>query len=70
MKLVFQNASGIERTIADVKDQDEAMIKIKKFCYERDFNIPYTRVWEESGVKVFDVGSWSDFFKLYHNDSE
>lgn len=70
MKLVFQNASGVERAIADVESQDEAMSKIKKFCYERDFRIPYTRVWEKDNIVTFDVGSHTEFFKLYLNDSE
>lgn len=66
MKLVFQNSMGNERTLADVEDKDEAMRKIKKFCLERDFKIPYTRTWgdlDKDGI-WFDVGSWSEKFKL------
>lgn len=70
MKLVFQNSMGNERKIADVEDKDEAMRKIKKFCLERDFKIMYTRCWEKDGVTTFDVGSHTEFFKLYPNDSE
>lgn len=70
MKLVFQNSMGNERKIADVEDKDEAMRKIKKFCYERDFKVPYMRTWEKDGVTWIDVSSHTEFFKLYPNDSE
>lgn len=70
MKLVFMNSSGKERFIANVNKKEEAMSEIKNFCYEHEFKIPYTRCWEKDGVTTFDVGSHTEFFKLYHNDSE
>lgn len=71
MKLVFQNSRGHERTIADVKTEDEAYSEIKKFCYERSFHIYYTRVWQDSdGVTVYDVGSHTENFKLYPDNKE
>nr|DAQ07445.1 MAG TPA: hypothetical protein [Caudoviricetes sp.] len=68
MKLVFQASSGAERTIAYVNDDDEVMGEIKRFCQERDFKIPYTRTWEKDGVVTFDVGSHTEFFKLYKDN--
>ena len=71
MKLVFQNSQGHERTIADVKTDDEAYSEIKKFCRERDFRIYYTRVWQDNdGVTVYDVGSHTENFKLYPDNKE
>ena len=66
MKLSFRNSQGKERLIAEIDNADDVMTEIKKFCEERDFKIPYYRVWgnlDEDGVK-YDVGSWSEFFIL------
>ena len=66
MKLYFQNSKGEERLISDVDSEDEAMKRIKKFCRERDFAIPYWRNWgalDDSGI-TYDVGSHTEFFKL------
>lgn len=69
MKLVFQNALGKERKIADVEHVEDAMGEIKKFCCERDFYIPYVRTWvAENNVMWHDVGSHSEYFKLYLNE--
>lgn len=69
MKLVFQASDGEERTIADVKDDDEAMYRIKEFCKERNFSIPYIRSWtDEDNTTWIDVSSWSEFFKLYKDN--
>lgn len=71
MKLVFQNSQGHERTIADVETADEAYSEIKNFCYERNFHIYYTRVWQNGdGATVYDVGSHTEFFKLYPDNKE
>jgi hypothetical protein len=66
MKLYFQNYKGEERLIADVDSEDEAIMRIKKFCSDRDFTIPYWRNWgylDSDGV-TYDVGSHTEFFKL------
>ena len=66
MKLYFKNSSGKELLIANVEDEEEAMCKIKKFCEERDYNIPYWRCWgsiDGDGI-YYDVGSWSENFVL------
>ena len=66
MKLTFQASSGKERKIADVDNQEEAMREIKKFCYEHEFKIPYTRFYgslDNDGIWI-DVGSWSEKFHL------
>lgn len=69
MRLVFQNANGKERVIANVSDGYEANSEIKKFCANHDFHIPYTRVWKnDDNVTTYDVGSHFEFFKLYPDD--
>lgn len=69
MKLVFKNANGKERVVANVNNVEEAHSKIKEFCYDHGFHIQYTRTWvDDDKVMMFDVGSWSEFFKLYLND--
>lgn len=68
MKLTFQNSSGKEHVIADVASDDEAYERIKKFCDEHGFTIRYTRMWTTDRVTKYDVGSHTEFFKLYLND--
>ena len=64
MKLIFQNSKGVERVIAHPNNEEEAMKEIYKFCEERKFKIYYVRTWMENNRKVYDVGSWSEFFYL------
>ncbi len=68
MKLYFENSYGERRVIAEPKTKEEAMREIHKFCDDRNFKIYYTRSWRnEEGLKVYDVGSWSEFFLLDDN---
>ena len=65
MKLYFENSRGKRRLIAEPETEEEAIKEIYKFCGDRDFEIYYVRTWrDEEGFKVFDVGSWSEFFYL------
>ena len=71
MKLVFQNSRGHERTIADVVDENGALKEINNFCYEHGYVIPYIRTFtDDDGVTVYDVGSHTEFFKLYPDNKE
>lgn len=67
MKLAFQRSSGDEVEIANVKDKDEAMDQIKKFLDWHHYKSYYTRMWhdDEQSCTWFDVGSHTEFFKLY-----
>lgn len=68
MKLYFENSKGERRIIAEPESEESAMKEIHKFCEDRDFKIYYTRSWRiPDGLKVFDVGSWSEFFYLDDN---
>lgn len=65
MKLYFENSYGERRVIAEPETEDEAMKEIYKFCEDRNFKIYYVRTWIESnGLKVYDCGSWFEFFYL------
>lgn len=65
MKLYFENSRGERRVIAEPVTEEEANKEIHKFCKDRNFKIYYIRNWvDEEGFKVFDVGSWSEFFYL------
>lgn len=70
MKLTFQNSDLEEREIANVKDTDEALKEIEKFCDERGFNIPYTRYYKRGNVTIIDVSSHFEFFNLYDDEPE
>lgn len=71
MKLAFQNSQGHERTIADVVDENRVFKEINNFCYEHGYTIPYIRTFtDDDGVMVYDVGSNTEFFKLYPDSKE
>lgn len=65
MKLYFENSYGDRRIIAEPETEESAMEVIRAFCEERNFKIYYTRSWrDDNGLKVYDVGSWTEFFYL------
>lgn len=65
MTLYFENSKGEKRIIAKPKTKEAAMREISKFCDDRNFKIYYVRSWrDEDGLKVFDVGSHTEFFYL------
>lgn len=65
MKLYFENSRCQRRIIAEPETEEEANREIRKFCEERNFTIYYTRSWRNNeGLKVYDVGSWTEFFLL------
>ena len=64
MKLIFQNSRGEERVIAEPQDKKEAVKEINKFLDDHNFKSYYTRIWEENGRLIYDVGSWSEFMVI------
>ena len=65
MTLYFENSRGERRVIATPSTEEEANKEIHKFCEDRNFKIYYLRSWrDDDGLKVYDVGSWSEFFYL------
>ena len=71
MRLYFENSKGKRRIIAEPPTEEEAMKEIYKFCDDRDFKIYYIRSWtNQEGLKVYDVGSHSEFFYLSYDEDE
>ena len=64
MKLYFQNSRGVERLIAELSNREEVVKEINKFLDDHNYKSYYTRVWEDDGRLVFDVGSHTEFFIL------
>lgn len=68
MKLYFENSRKERRLIANPATEEDARKVIHEFCENRHFKIYYIRNYiNEEGLKVFDVGSWSEFFYLDYN---
>lgn len=68
MNLYFQRSNGdyllIKENVADI---DQAIEEVRSFCKRHDYISPYTRYWwhdKEQTVVTFDVGSYTEFFKL------
>ena len=64
MKLYFENSQGKERLIAEVANEKEAFKEIHKFLDDHNYKSYYTRYWNSGEITIFDVGSWSECFKL------
>lgn len=61
--LYFQRSNGEHRLLATDVTENEAYKEMQKFMDERNFKSFYTRSWEKDGIKWYDVGSWTEFFK-------
>ena len=69
-KLWFGNSFGKRRVIAECNTFTEVMTEIDKFIADANAKWPnkkpfkryYTRIWNENGESVFDVGSHTEFF--------
>ena len=61
--LYFQRSNGEHRLLATDVTEEEAHKEMQKFMDKHNFKSYYTRSWEKDGVKWYDVGSWSEFFK-------
>ena len=68
MKLVFQNAKGKKKTIANVDSKEQAHAEILKFCEDRNYTVYIMRLREKNDIIYYDVGSWHEFFLLYLNE--
>lgn len=63
--LYFQRANKTYLLIKEnVKDIDEALKEISAFLERHNYNSYYIRYWTDADETTFDVGSWSEFFKL------
>ena len=61
--LYFQRSNGEHRLLAADITEEDVHKEMQKFMDDHKFKCYYTRSWEEDGVKWYDVGSWTEFFK-------
>ena len=61
--LYFQRSNGEYRLLATGVTEKEAHKEMQKFMKAHNYKSYYTRSWEIDGVKIYDVGSWTEFFK-------
>ena len=64
MILKFDNGYN-EREIGRPQSEQEAFQIMKAFMDERNYKSYYTRSWTYNDIITYDVGSWTQFFKLY-----
>jgi hypothetical protein len=66
MRLVFKNAQGQEKLVKANITEDKVFKCIKDYVHDLNpnFQIHYVRYWGEDPI-VYDVGSHTEFFKLY-----
>lgn len=64
MILKFDNGYN-EKEIGRPQSEQEAFQIMKDFMNERNYKSYYIRSWTHENVTTFDVGSWTQFFKLY-----
>ena len=63
--LYFQRSTGQYLLIKEnVVDEKEALNEISAFLKRHNYNSYYIRYWTHGDETIFDVGSWSEFFKL------
>ncbi len=61
--LYFKRSNGEHILLAPNVTEREAIVEMQNFMHKNNFTSYYTRTWEEDGVKWYDVGSWTEFFK-------
>ncbi len=65
MELIFKKSNGEKQLVKDnISTKDEAVVYIKNFCKERNYQICYMREIVYEDYIKFDVGSYTDFFYL------
>lgn len=68
--LYFQRSNGSYLLIKeDIADEQEALREVSDFLHRYNYKSYYTRMWTNGDETTFDVGSWSEFFKLAPADS-
>lgn len=58
----FQRSNGEMRLLAENVTEQEAMIVMHAFLDEHNYKSYYTRIAELQSCRMYDVGSWTEFF--------
>lgn len=65
MKIYYFNTSGYSEFLKEIDDEDKDIEVIVDFCKEHNYHIPYIRTYyDNNGDMIYDVGSWTEFFKI------
>ena len=70
MILYFENGYGAVRELAKVNTMAEANGCIKDFLDAYNYTSYYSRMWVKNGYVVIDVGSHTEFFKIFCETDE
>ena len=71
MIVKFRNSYGSERELGRVQTEQEVNEIINQFLEDHNYKSYYWQIhFTEDGVKVVDVGSWSEFFHIYLEEGE
>lgn len=70
MKLKFYCADGTKKTIAEVKDLDEADKAIQKYLEDNNIKCYYARHWIKDNKMWTDFGSHTEFLVVEMNDED
>lgn len=66
--LYFERSTGEEILVRNHLEREEVFSEISQFINRRNpnFKIYYFRTWGDNPI-IYDVGSHTEFFKLYRN---
>ena len=67
----YINSKGHAKVISNSITKKEAIKDILSFCKKNHYDVPYMRINDYPDYWEFDVGSHTEFFKLYkESDNE
>ena len=58
----FQRSNGEMKLLAENVTEQEAMKVMRQFLDEHNYKSYYTRIAEFQSCRMYDVGSWAEFF--------
>lgn len=64
-QVTFLDSQGNERIVAYIETKEEATQVIKHFLEIKNYKAPYWRINFHPEYLEYDVGSWSEFFRVY-----
>ena len=69
VKLMYINKTYMEdwEFINEFESEEDALAEIKRFTKECGYTIPYWRVTSHEDYKWYDIGSYTQFYKIVTN---
>lgn len=66
IKLYFERTNNDLILISDkIVNMEDVWEEINDFLEDKNFKSYYKRMWQEDGYKKVDVGSYTEFFRIY-----